>query len=204
MKNFENYENKDSIARWENRYQDKLTGWERGEVNQALLNWLDQGHLQPGTILIPGCGRSPEPGFLAELGFDVTGLDFAPSAIEHQRAEIKKSPKNLKLRFEQVDVLTWLPEQPVDAVYEQTCLCALQPKHRTAYERQLQRWLRPGGKLFALFMQTPEDDGPPFHCDLEDMKTLFDDSRWYWQDVGHITSEHSDQKQELGRILIRR
>jgi hypothetical protein len=51
-------------------------------------------------------------------------------------------------------VLTWCPEQPFDAIYEQTCLCALHPDHWAAYARQLHAWLRPAGTLWAMFMQT--------------------------------------------------
>jgi hypothetical protein len=65
-----------------------------------------------------------------------------------------------------------------DAVYDQTCLCALPPPLWPAYEAQLRRWLRPGGALFMLFMQTGRDGGPPFDCPIPAMRTLF--GRWDW------------------------
>ncbi len=200
MKNLEKPVN---AEQWESRYREQLTGWERGTLNDALHDWLAGGHLQAGKIIIPGCGRSPEPVALAELGFEVIGLDFAPSAIAHQERQLKQLPTGVKLHFEQADVLTYLPKESVDAIYEQTCLCALQPEYRTSYEQQLYRWLRPGGKLFALFMQTGEPDGPPFDCPLDEMQILFNKERWQWLDEGQITSVHSEQKTELGRILIR-
>jgi len=38
-----------------------------------------------------------------------------------------------------------------DAIYEQTCLCALYPDRWRQYADQLHRWLAPGGRLYALF-----------------------------------------------------
>jgi hypothetical protein len=43
-------------------------------------------------------------------------------------------------------VTTWTPEE-LFAVYDQTYLCALPPELWVAYEAQLRRWLRPGGRL---------------------------------------------------------
>ncbi|MFN3188907.1 MAG: hypothetical protein ACE361_00155 [Aureliella sp.] len=68
----------------------------------------------------------------------------------------------------------------MDAIYEQTCLCAISPRQRTDYERILHACLKKGGRLFALFMQTDASEGPPFHCDLQAMKELFPGERWSW------------------------
>jgi hypothetical protein len=32
-------------------------------------------------------------------------------------------------------------------------------------------------------MQTGKSDGPPFHCDVAAMRTLFDATRWDWPDT---------------------
>lgn len=53
----------------------------------------------------------------------------------------------------QADVLTYQPDKPFDAIYEQTCLCALHPDHWVDYARQFRQWLKPQGSLWALFMQ---------------------------------------------------
>jgi len=188
---------------WEARYQENSTRWEREQVNPALSYWLKEGHLPTGKILIPGCGRSTEPFLLAERGFDVTGLDFAPSAINHQN-QVKSTHTNAnKVNFEQVDVLSWQAPTLFDAIYEQTCLCALHPDQTFTYAEQIHSWLRPGGQLFAMFMQTQTTDGPPYHCDLEQMRVLFSADKWQWLEHGKFSSEHKNDKVELGRILRR-
>lgn len=200
MKNFDKFDNADD---WEAKYRENSTRWEREQINPALSYWLKERHLSAGKILIPGCGRSPEPFLLSELGFDVTGLDFAPSAIKHQNKIKSTHARADKLNFWQVDVLSWQAPTLFDAIYEQTCLCALHPDQMASYIEQIYTWLRPGGELFALFMQTGEADGPPYHCDLEQMGVLFGSDKWQWLEHGQITSEHKNNKVELGRILRR-
>ena len=72
-----------------------------------------------------------------------------------------------------------------------------------AYEAQLAQWLRPGGTLLALFMQTTDPDGPPFHCAIDQMQQLFDPSRWEWHGTA-LRSDHPLGVYELGFRLTRR
>ncbi|PHR58032.1 MAG: thiopurine S-methyltransferase [Robiginitomaculum sp.] len=188
---------------WEGRYHDKSTRWERDDINGALDEWLTSQQLQPGRILIPGCGRAAEPFYLAERGFEVVALDFAPSAIKHQQQRLHSYENPPSVRFEQVDVMNWRAAAPFDAIYEQTCLCALNPGQRQDYAAQLHGWLKPGGKLFALFMQTNREGGPPFHCPMDEMRQLFGPAKWQWPDHDGLRSDHSNNKVEIGMVLTR-
>ncbi|HKJ83493.1 MAG TPA: methyltransferase domain-containing protein [Mariprofundaceae bacterium] len=187
---------------WETRYRNGQTGWDRGGTSASLGYWLQDDELSPCRVLIPGCGRGHEVIELAQHGFDTTALDVAPSAVDHVRTSLAE--KQLDGCVEQADVLHWQPSAPFEAIYEQTCLCALPPSKWEAYERQLHRWLKSGGRLFALFMQTGMEDGPPFHCDLLRMRQLFDSSRWQWPEETPILTPHRDHLFELGYILTRR
>ena len=68
-------------AKWEKRYIDKKTAWDRGETSPALEKTLSKLPKPPSKVLVPACGRGYEVVSFAALGFDVTGVDFAPSAI---------------------------------------------------------------------------------------------------------------------------
>lgn len=160
---------------WESRFQENRTPWERGELNPAFATWRASGMLAPCRILVPGAGRSPEPGALLDAGFDVVALDLAESAVEAQQSRLGVG------RAVRADVTIWRPGGLFDAVYDQTCLCALPPDLWPAYEAQLRRWLRPGGRLFILFMQTGREGGPPFDCPIPVMRSLF--AAWRWPDV---------------------
>ena len=139
---------------WEARFQEGRTPWERPGLNPAYHAWRATG-LDPCRILVPGAGRSPEPAALLADGFDVVTLDLADSAVAAQSARLGPA------RALQGDVTTWQPDSPFDAIYDQTCLCALPPDLWPAYAASLHRWLRPGGRLFILFMQTGKPGGPP-------------------------------------------
>jgi SAM-dependent methyltransferase len=70
---------------WEKRFQAGDTPWDRGAANPQLGVWLASGALKPCRILVPGCGSGHEVAVLTAAGFEVTGLDYAPAAIDRTR-----------------------------------------------------------------------------------------------------------------------
>lgn len=177
-------------AFWEAKYHSNETGWDRGAASPALAAWLEG--IKPCRILVPGCGRGHEVLELARRGFDVTGIDIATQAIEHLQAELNNN--GLTARLIHGDLFD-LELEPFDAIYEQTCLCAMPPIKWPDYEQWLYRHLNPGGRLLAQFMQTGAEGGPPFHCDITEMKTLFSPDRWQWpastgEAIAHPTGLH--------------
>mgnify|MGYP000001632763 CR=1 FL=1 len=197
---------------WQARFENKQTGWDRGAPSAQLLAWLGEGQLQPCRIAVPGCGNGWEVVELARRGFDVTGLDYTPAAVEGARVNCEQA--GVQARIEQADVLSYTPAQPFDAVYEQTCLCALHPDNWLNYAQQLAHWIRPGGSLFALFMQmvrpaaTQEGliEGPPYHCDINAMRVLFPESTWIWPKPPYDQVPHPKLAlgHELAVRLVRR
>lgn len=168
---------------WEGRYQAGTTGWDRGKASPALHYWLETANIAPCRILLPGCGNGYEALTLAAAGFDVVAIDIAPSPLNTLKQLLVDA--NLSAEVIQADVLAWQPDELFDAVYEQTCLCALNPGLWAQYEAKLHGWLKTDGQLLTQFMQTNKESGPPFHCDLADMRELFPTTRWTW----HATEE---------------
>ena len=192
---------------WEQRFAAGETPWDRGEPNPQLRAWLAAGALKPCRILVPGCGSGHEVAVLAQAGFEVTGLDYAAEAL----ARARKSSAEARATLVQADALAWQPDRPFDAVYEQTCLCALHPDDWIAYAKQLHRWIAPGGKLFALFMQLLRPQaaegyvqGPPYHCDVNAMRALFPESTWAWPKPPYARTAHPAGLAELAVVLARR
>lgn len=188
---------------WEERYQTGMTGWGRGISSPNLQRWLDSGYLKPCKILIPGCGNGYEVLLLSELGFDVTAIDIAATPVKNLKQRLTE--QGLSATVLQQDFFNYQPNLPFDAIYEQTSLCALPPETWKEYAKCLQTWLKPEGKLFAQFMQTGSQGGPPWHCPLDIMQDLFTDTDWAWQDaLAAQPMNENDPKFERPHLLIRR
>lgn len=166
---------------WNDCYQNGQTGWDRGDVHPALLDWLDRGAVEQGTVLIPGCGNGHEAIHLAKHDFYVTAVDIAALPLER----LRRAAIGLPGRLEAVntDFFGFSSDHKFDIIYEQTMLCAIPPELRERYEQIIFRLLKPGGKLLALFAETLTDiePGPPFHCAWGEMQELFSSDRWQWQ-----------------------
>lgn len=201
---------------WQARYLEGRTPWDQGGPSPQVQAWLAAGDLDAsrGPVVVPGCGSGHEVAMLAAAGFDVIGLDYTPAAVALARDRL--ASRGLSAVVEQADVLAWSPAEPVAAIFEQTCLCALYPDHWTTYAAQLHRWLRPGGALLAMFLQarwpgaaTGQIQGPPYHCDMNAMRALFPGDRWSWpsppyEPVGHGMEASGLDADELAVVLTRR
>ncbi|MDQ6980514.1 MAG: methyltransferase domain-containing protein [Ghiorsea sp.] len=189
---------------WEQLYQEQDTGWDRGEISPALHTFINKGALDDvKSVLIPGCGRGYEVVELAKRGFDVTALDLAPSAIAHLNQMLQEA--GVAANTVCTDIFEYHAPKSFDAIYEQTCLCAIEPSERKKYAAQVYIWLKPQGKLLLNMMQTGDAGGPPFHCDLMDMKALFPSDTWVWQEEPPFMT-HRNRKSprfELGYILTK-
>ncbi len=105
---------------------------------------------------------------------------------------------------EQADLLAWSAAEPFDAIYEQTCLCALPPAMWSSYAARLHAWLHPGGVLAILFMQTGRWGGPPYDCGLDAMRALFRAEAWVWPEVLPPPAPHPSLYTEQPAVLLRR
>jgi len=194
---------------WQEQFEQGHMPWDRGGVNPQLEDWLAGGALSPCRILVPGCGSGYEVVALAQAGFDVTGLDYAPVVIARARNALDAA--GAKAQLAEADVLAWQPDRPFDAIYEQTCLCALHPDNWRSFADRLCSWLRAHGHLFALFVQYLRPSvadgsiaGPPYHCDVNAMRALFPEPRWAWPKPPYPRTTHPEGLAELAVVLERR
>ena len=160
-------------AMWDQRYAEGLTGWDLGEAPPVLRD-LIRGELRPaGRILVPGCGNGHDALALAQAGWHVTGFDFAPRAIRAAREHARAT--GVTVSFEVADLFA-LPAAwagAFDAVWEQTCYCAIHPERRDEYVAALAAVLKPGGRFVGLLMNHEKPDGPPFDVTRDDVRTRF-------------------------------
>ena len=194
---------------WQDRFATGQMPWDRGQANAQVARWIAAGAVARGSrVIVPGCGQGWEVAALAAAGMDVIGIDYAATALDRCRALL--AAHGLTARLVEADVLQWQPEAPVDAIFEQACLCALYPDHWQRYAAQLHAWLRPGGRLLALFMQARKDgaaegfiEGPPYHCDINAARALFPEPEWRWPKPPYVSVQPAVGQAELAVVLER-
>lgn len=197
---------------WQERFERGETPWDRGGPGPQLVRWIAESRFPPPCrVLVPGSGSGHDVLALAEAGATVTGLDFAPAAILLATARLQAATPAGRATVVQADALAWMPESPFDAIYEQTCWCALHPDHWQTYALQLHRWLRPGGRLFLMAMQMQRPgaaegriEGPPYHTDIHALRAALPSTRWDWPAPPYPRVTHPKGWSELAVVLTRR
>lgn len=195
---------------WQQRFERQQTPWDRGSASPQLARWWADGTLAAGQrIAVPGCGSGHDVLALAQGGGTVVAIDYADAAVRLTRERLAAAGATATV--EQADVLAWQPAEALDAVYEQTCFCALHPDHWCVYAQQLQRWLRPGGRLLLMAMQCQRPgaaegriEGPPYHMDINLLRALLPAISWAWPAAPYERVPHPVGWSELAIVLTRR
>ena len=159
---------------WEQRYQDSGDRWNLGHPAPPFVSLLDSNNApKPGKLAVLGCGKGHDALFFAESGFEVTGFDFAPSAIDEATATAQA--RGISARFVRQDIFALDKEfiGSFDYVLEHTCFCAIDPDLRSQYVEVVKSLLRPNGKLIALFYTHNRPDGPPFGVKPQEVLDYF-------------------------------
>ena len=161
---------------WENIYKNNDAGWDLGGPTPVFVKI--SSILKPKKICIIGCGRGYDAVMFAKNNFDVTAVDFAPSAVTSLRNLAKKNKVKINVLEEDIFSLDIQYDNNFDYVIEQTCFCAIHPNKRTEYEKLVYRMLKTNGKLIGLWFPLDKDindGGPPYGTTVEEVKSLFKD-----------------------------
>ena len=166
----------DNSQFWEGIYLEDDAGWDLGGATPIFDSMADS--ISPGKVCIIGCGRGYDAIMFAQKGFEVTAIDFAPSAIN----AVKDLARKAKLAVNTIenDIFTLAPvyANTYDFIIEQTCFCAINPARRSEYETVVNQLLKPGGLLIGLWFPLDKlkgDGGPPWGTTIEEVKSIFKD-----------------------------
>lgn len=99
------------------------------------------------TLLEIGCGLGIELGRLGQLGFDVTGIDLAPQAVELANANLKRKGVTGRAVVANAEALEF-EDASFDVVYSSGVLQHTPDMDRAIAE--LHRVLKPGGRILIV------------------------------------------------------
>jgi len=116
--------------------------WDTGISPPELFEFI-KNH-PPGRAIDLGCGTGTNVLTLAQAGWNVTGVDFAPRAIQLARQKLKQSKVQAKLLVKDATKLSRITG-PFDFALDLGCFHGISKEGRMKYLGQLDRILAPSG-----------------------------------------------------------
>ena len=161
---------------WEDIYLGDDAGWDLGESTPVFDEISDT--LPLGKVCIIGCGRGYDAVMFSQKGFEVTAIDFAPSATRTLQSLASDAGVMINIIEADIFLLTSRFNCKFDYVIEQTCFCAINPNRREEYEQLVKTIIKPHGKLIGLWFpldKSLDDGGPPWGTTILEVKSIFND-----------------------------
>ena len=154
--------------------------WHMDGPLPTLATWQSEGLLPGTTALDIGCGAASNGLFLARRGYEVTAVDFAPTAVKLATRRAAREGLSLKARV--CDVTRGdATLGTFDLLFDRECLQDLKaPAARRAYARVARSWLAPKGALVvASWLYRTEAERrrffPTARLPADEIPSLFDD-----------------------------
>lgn len=148
---------------FEQRYQDNDIPWDRTRPDSNLIDSIQQFSIPPGRVLDLGCGTGINALWLAQHGFETTGLDCSPTAI--QKAEQRAAEHGAAITWITADFMTADLSGPFDLVFDRGCFhCFDSLDQRKDFARRVHDLLTDDGLWLSLIGNAddaPREVGPP-------------------------------------------
>jgi SAM-dependent methyltransferase len=191
-----------------------LTVWDRGVPTSDLVELVEGASPSPpGRALDIGCGTGTDSIYLAEHGWDVTGVDMVPRALAIARR--KAAAAGVTPRFVEGDV-TRLRDFGVGGGYalllDFGCFHTIPPDQRDAYVESVSEAAAPGSTLLLFGFARPPRLAP-MHAGVTigEVRERFNDNRWELAsaermsaDAIEVAGNRVDQSFEVWRYRLRR
>lgn len=132
-------------------------GWDDAQtLTQNLTLWerrMQAAHLpRQGRILELGCGAGNLTLWMAERGYEVHGIDIAPTAIAWAKENAARQSLQADFRLGDVRDLACYADETFDLVLDGHCYHCIIGEDRPRFLAAARRVLKPGGALLILTM----------------------------------------------------
>jgi SAM-dependent methyltransferase len=164
-------------------YRTGRTPWDTGVTPPEVVELIEgPSAVAPGRALDLGCGTGTNVGYLAEHGWDTTGIDAVPAAIDRATAKLG-GVSNARVILGDVTELARLDMAgPFDLVLDIGCFHSIARRRRSAYVAGVASLTGPGSRLF-IFAFARGTGLLPLGVTAEEMAARF--APWF-EPVGRI------------------
>ena len=119
-------------------------GWELGKPRPILVEFVEKGLIMKGKTLDLCCGAGTNMIYLAENGFEVTGIDVSKRAIDYAKAKAKHTKAHVNFVIESFVDLSFIDDE-FDFVFDMGCFHHVEIVDRPAFIEGICRVLKKGG-----------------------------------------------------------
>ncbi len=131
-----------------NSAYEAIPSWDIGRPQKEFIRLADDGEIS-GRVLDVGCGTGENALYLASIGFEVWGIDAAPSAIKKAKEKATKRGITVNLLISDALKLQSL-QYKFDTVIDCGLFHVFTDEERPIFAASLASALYPGGKYFML------------------------------------------------------
>jgi len=180
------YEDWDRVYR---SYPLEALPWELGRPRQVLVELVEKGIIKKGKALDICCGAGTNTVYLAQKGFEVTGMDISSGAVEYARERAERA--QVKIRF-LVENFLRLPfrDEEFDLVFDMGCFHHVRVKDRAAFIKGVRRVLKTRGAYFLVCFSYR--NGPAWNHFTKEQITQIFSEYFKINDIKHVSSVEGD------------
>jgi len=163
--------------------------WELGRPRQVLVELVEKGNIKKGKALDICCGAGTNTVYLAQKGFEVTGMDISSGAVEYARERAERA--QVKIRF-LVENFLRLPfrDEEFDLVFDMGCFHHVRVKDRAAFIKGVRRVLKTRGAYFLVCFSYR--NGPAWNHFTKEQITQIFSEYFKINDIKHVSSVEGD------------
>lgn len=147
--------------------------WDTGVSPPELLDFI-QNH-SPGRAIDIGCGTGTNVITLANAGWQVIGVDFAPRAIQLAKQKASEAGVQVELLMGDATKLQGI-DGPFDLAFDLGCFHSIPQKERPKYLGQVDRILGSGGfwLMYGFLRSDANQTGPGLtEVEIDMISSLF-------------------------------
>lgn len=138
---------------YELTYRHFTAPWEIGPRDE-LVHLAESGKLAPCRAIDLGCGTGANAIYLAQRGFDVTGVDFAAAGIEKATRAAQAAGVSIEWVLDDLTNLRHV-RGPFDLLVDYGVLDDIRPRWRELYARSILPLTHPGTRFLLWGFEYP-------------------------------------------------